>query len=72
MFTRLTRWFMRRHADPKAGVDNACPACTGELLECSKCRGKWQDHSCADCRLGRICTCCHLSWAYYVQGERTT
>ena len=26
---------------------------------------------CAECRLGQTCTHCNLSWAYYLQNERT-
>ena len=66
----LGSWALRRDPTAAEAESNSCPACPGELRECSGCGGNWRDRRCTDCRLGRTCSRCHLSWAYYVKNER--
>ena len=66
----LGGWALRRDPAAAEAESNSCPACPGELRECSGCGGNWRDRRCTDCRLGRTCSRCHLSWAYYVKNER--
>lgn len=67
----LVRWLAaRRKEEPGAG-SAPCPACPGNLVDCSHCGGQWREQLCVECRLGQTCTHCNLSWAYYLKNERT-
>lgn len=67
----LVRWLAARRQDEPDTGSTPCPACPGNLVDCSHCGGQWRERLCVECRLGQTCTHCNLSWAYYLKNERT-
>lgn len=67
----LVRWLAARSGDEPDTETSPCPACSGNLVGCSRCGGQWREQLCVECRLGQTCTHCNLSWAYYLKNERT-
>lgn len=67
----LIRWLAARAEEESDAESTPCPACPGTLVDCSHCGGQWRERLCVECRLGRTCTHCNLSWAYYLKNERT-
>lgn len=61
MLRKIREWFITR-AEPLNPSPLSCPACTGELELCPRCEGDWQTTACLYCRLGYICSTCHLHW----------
>ncbi|GAA1764366.1 hypothetical protein [Kocuria aegyptia] len=67
----LVRWLAARGGNGPDTETSPCPACSGNLVDCSHCGGQWRERLCVECRLGQTCTHCNLSWAYYLKNERT-
>lgn len=67
----LVRWLAARIKNEPDIGSSPCPACPGNLVDCSRCGGQWRERLCLECRLGQTCTHCNLSWAYYLKNERT-
>ncbi|WP_298585286.1 hypothetical protein [uncultured Kocuria sp.] len=67
----LVRWLAARNGEDSDTETSPCPACPGNLVDCSHCGGQWRERQCVECRLGQTCTHCNLSWAYYLKNERT-